>query len=85
MSENKEMMVMLCGFTMEVMMNALDRVPQEAESEGITTKEWVVKNGLDTGIIEIGEMLSQLPDNIEGREELFEIYEELLEKVESFN
>ncbi len=82
-----DMMVALLGMTMGILSKALDTIPMRAKEAGMTEKEFFEKEigeGAWEEIEDIANDLNQLPEDLEGRDELFEMYEDIIEKVEKY-
>lgn len=85
----KSMMMMLAGMTMEILSGLIDSIPQRAADAGMDEKEFfekeIGKEVIWEQIEDISSDLEQIPEDMEGREELFEIYEEIIEKIEKYS
>jgi hypothetical protein len=67
---------------------ALDTIPERAEKEGITPKELYdrdIKDVIWEKIKEISDDLNKLPIDLDGRDEIFEMYEQIIEVLESYD
>ena len=84
---SKEFFVEMAGFTIELLLGVLDRIEPEAEKAGMTPKEYFAENdgdGILESVQELSEDLNNLPEDVPGRMELFEKYEEVIEKIEKY-
>jgi hypothetical protein len=86
---DKSMILMLAAMTMEILSKLIDSIPQRAKAAGMDEKEFfenqIGKEVAWAQIKDIAEDLEQLPMGMEGREELFELYEKIIEKIEKYN
>jgi len=83
--DDKQILMMLCKLTLQMLMPALEAIPAEAEREGITPKEWIEREGLDKEVEQVADMLYKIPQDIPGRQELFDMYEEVIELVTKYD
>lgn len=81
---DKETLMMLCQLTLQMLIPALEAIPAEAEREGITPKEWIENNGLNKEVEEVANMLYKIPQDVPGRQQLFDMYEEVIELVAKY-
>jgi hypothetical protein len=86
-NELKQMLTEMTKLIMEALHKSLLTIPERAAKEGITPKELYdrdIKNFVWDQIKDISEDLSKLPENFPDREELFELHENVIELLESY-
>ena len=69
----------------ELLKDSMTKLTQVALKEGMSPKEYLVKEGINDifhETTELGELMSKIGEDVPGRNELFEEYEKLLEEVE---
>lgn len=82
------MELMIIKFMLDMLTKAFEDMKEEANEKNIPLEDYYKEVGGEgeffDEIKEVGDMISQMPEDIEGREEIFEEYEKFLENVESF-
>lgn len=85
----KDMMIYLAGMTMELLSKALDTIPERAKEAGMSEQEFfeqeIGKEYAWSTIEDIANDINQIPEGLEGREELLEKYEEIIEQIEKYS
>jgi hypothetical protein len=69
----------------ELLRDSMTKLTQVAIKEGMSPKEYLVKEGINDifhETAELGELMNKIGEDVPGRNELFEEYENLLEDIE---
>lgn len=85
---NKEMVVTMTKMVLMMLYKALETLPERAEKEVLTVKELYDRDIKDVAwekIKELSDDLNELPSNLEGREEIFEMHEKIIETLEKYD
>lgn len=81
----KEFEMFAARTMVELLKDSMTKLTQVALKEGMSPKEYLVKEGINDifhETAELGELMNKIEEDVPGRAELFEEYENLLEEVE---
>jgi len=78
-------MVMALGFMVGIIKTIIETMAEQAQKEGLTLRELIDEKGegLMDKVMGFGEKIDQIKDGTCGKDELMEIYEEMLETIEN--